>query len=348
MQRGNGGAPIAVQEKLTAEREQLRRLDDPVELHARRDFTPLKVEQTVGEALDQIRAHPPGGRIIYFYVVDDDERLVGVVPTRRLLLSPANARLTDVMIRKVRTLPRTATVMDACEVFIMHKFLALPVVDEERRLLGVVDIELYTDEITDLAQRTSYDDLFQLIGVRALGDQNEASSWLAFRQRFPWLMCNILGGILAAFLMGFFQDTLDHLVVLALFVPVVLTLAEAVGIQSVSLTIQAMHRATESGRSGRLVSLRRELSTGLLLGFTSAPVVALVAWLWKRQPSVAGTILLSIGLAVTAAALIGMMLPIALSLLKRDPKVAAGPIALVLTDLTTLFLYFELATQLLI
>lgn len=323
----------------------MRQLDDPVELHARRDFTPLRVEQTIGEALNQIRANPPGGRIIYFYVVNDEDRLVGVVPTRRLLLSPVDAPLADVMIRKVMTLPRSATVMDACEVFVMHKFLALPVVDEERRLLGVVDIELYTDEITDLAQRTSYDDLFQLVGVRAMGNQGGASSWLAFRQRFPWLLCNIVGGILAAFLMGFFQDTLDHLVVLALFVPVVLTLAEAVGIQSVSLTIQAMHRA---GRPGGLESVKRELSTGLLLGFTSAPVVALVAWLWKRQPSVAGTILLSIGLAVTAAALIGMMLPIALSLLKRDPKVAAGPIALVLTDLTTLFLYFELATQLLI
>lgn len=323
----------------------MRRLDDSVESHARTDFKPLKVEQTIGEALDQIRADPPGGRIIYFYVVDDQGRLEGVVPTRRLLLSPADAKLADVMIRNTVTLPRTATVMDACEVFIMHKFLALPVVDEQKKLLGVVDIELYTDEITDMAHRTNYDDLFQLVGVRAMANHNETSSLLAFRQRFPWLMCNVLGGILAAFLMGFFQDTLDHLVVLALFVPVVLTLAEAVGIQSVSLTIQAMHRA---GRPAAMESVRRELSTGLLLGFASAPVVALVALIWKRQPSVAGTILLSIGLAVTAAALIGMMLPLALGLFKRDPKVAAGPITLVLTDLTTLFLYFELSTQLLI
>ncbi|APW62111.1 magnesium transporter [Paludisphaera borealis] len=323
-------------------KHRLPRLDDAVERHLRTDVTPLKVDQTIGQALEQIRSRQQGGRIIYFYVVDDDGRLQGVVPTRLLLLSPLDQKLADVMIRKVMTLPRTATVMDACEIFVFHKFLALPVVDEQKRLLGVVDIELYTDEITDLAQRTSYEDLFQLIGVRALRSHG-ATPLKAFGQRFPWLICNIVGGILAAFLTGAFQETLDHLVVLALFIPVVLTLAEAVGIQSVSLALQTLHEPNVGWRQ-ILGTLRRELWTGLLLGFATGPIVGLVAWIWKQQPNIAWTILLSISLTMTASAMIGMALPLILHLFKRDPRVAAGPVALVFADLTTLFLYFGLST----
>ena len=214
-----------------------------------------------------------------------------------------------------------------------------------RSLVGVVDIELYTDEITDLAQRTSYEDLFQLIGVRALRT-GRATPFEAFRQRFPWLVCNIVGGILAAFLTGRFQATLDRLIVLALFIPVVLALSESVGIQSVSLAIQTLHEPNLDWRK-IVETLKRELKAGLLLGFASGPIVGLVAWLWKGQAAVASTILLSISLAMTASALIGMALPLVLHLFDRDPRVAAGPVALVLADLTTLFLYFGLSTLLL-
>src|SRR5699024_7979629 len=106
-----------------------------------------------------------------------------------------------------------------------------------------------------------------------------------FRLRFPWLITNIVGGILAAFLAGMFQEVLDRLVILALFIPVVLALSESVGIQSVSLATQAL-RENIKWRDV-LPILRRELSTGLLLGFASGPLVALAAWFWKGQGDVA-------------------------------------------------------------
>src|SRR5437016_5264329 len=112
-------------------------LKDPVTRHMRRDFTSLPLHATVGEALDQLRRQPPEGRIIYFYVVDGDNRLEGIVPTRRLLLSPLDRRVADVMVRKVIALPADATVLDACEFFTLHRLLGFPVVDEARRLLGV-------------------------------------------------------------------------------------------------------------------------------------------------------------------------------------------------------------------
>src|SRR5215211_2204281 len=111
----------------------------------RRDFVQLQAGQTVGEAL-AIRARQPPGRVIYYYVSDGEGRLRGVVPTRRLLLSPPEAPLADVMVREVVTVPHTATVLDACEFFTLHRLLAFPVVDGERRIVGLVDVDLYTAE----------------------------------------------------------------------------------------------------------------------------------------------------------------------------------------------------------
>jgi NhaA family Na+:H+ antiporter len=129
-------------------------LNDPVTKRMRQDFPRLRVGQTAGEALDWLRQHPPTGRVIYFYVEDEGGRLRGVLPTRRLLLSPPATPLADVMASQVVALPATATVLDACEFFIQHRLLAFPVVDADGRLLGVVDIDLYTNELAHLGRAT--------------------------------------------------------------------------------------------------------------------------------------------------------------------------------------------------
>lgn len=127
-------------------------LDKPVTQRMRQDYASLRTEQTVGAALDELRRHPPGGRIIYFYVVDAEGRLRGVVPTRRLILSPPEARIAEIMVAKLTAIPATASVMEACEFFILHRLLAFPVVDEAGRLVGIVDIDLYTDELAGRGQ----------------------------------------------------------------------------------------------------------------------------------------------------------------------------------------------------
>jgi magnesium transporter len=99
-------------------------LQEPITRKLHRDFSRLHVDQTVGEALAAIRRHPPQNRIIYFYVVDDDDRLQGVIPTRRLLLSELDTPLSAIMVRDVVTIPHTASVLDACEFFVLHRLLA--------------------------------------------------------------------------------------------------------------------------------------------------------------------------------------------------------------------------------
>ncbi|MBL8891089.1 MAG: magnesium transporter [Planctomycetaceae bacterium] len=327
--------------KLSARTTAVPGLADPVTGSMRRDFPTLLVDQTIEQALAGLRAEPPSGRIVYFYVVDSEKRLCGVVPTRRLLLSPPVAMIRDIMVHQVVKIPIAATVKDACEVFVEHRLLAIPVVDLEDRIAGVVDVDLYTDELADLDRRQTSDDLFQLIGVH-LSESSKADPWSAFTGRFPWLLANIIGGLLAAFLTGMFEVQLQKVVALALFIPVVLALAESVAIQSVSLALQALH-----GRQPTLESILRKLQTemltGLLLGLSCGTVVSLVAVIWLQQWLV--PVCLAGGLigGITLAAVIGVAIPNVLRWLNREPQVAAGPVSLAVTDMVTLLLYFGLA-----
>lgn len=327
----------------------IRRIEDnlaePITQHMRSDFARLGVEQTVSEALAGLRENPPEGAIIYFYVVDRENQLKGVVPTRRLLLSPPERRIGEIMVREVVAVPSTATVLDACEFFTLHRLLAFPVVDQRRRILGIVDVELYTSELTDLDRNARNDDLFQLIGVQ-LAEAQQTSPLASFRSRFPWLAANIVGGVAAAFLSGVFQAELQKAVALALFIPVVLALSESVGIQSVMLALRVLHGRRPTIR-GMLAKAFWEAATGLLLGLAGAAIVGLVAYAWLGQPRVALALLGGIAGGVACSAVIGLAMPNALRLLRRDPHVACGPVALALADIATLLIYFYLARGLL-
>jgi magnesium transporter len=318
-------------------------LADPVSRHMRTDFTRLQVDQTTGQALERLRAHPPRERVIYFYVVDEHDHLQGVIPTRRLLLSPLDAPLREIMVTRIVSIPATATVHDACEFFSLHRLLAFPVL-QDGKIIGVVDVEMYTEELEHLERSERSDELFQLIGVQVTAAQ-QASTMAAFRSRFPWLLCNIGGGILAAFLSGLYEAELQAVVALALFIPVVLALAESVSIQSVSLALQLLH-----GRQPTLADLwrklRQELLTGVCLGTACGLAVALVALIWLRQFRVALCLAGAIGGGVTTSALVGVAIPNVLRLFQRDPQVAAGPVALACADMAALLIYFNLARSL--
>jgi magnesium transporter len=329
-------------------------LNDPVTAHMNADCTRLFARQTVGEALAWLRAHPPPGAIIYFYVVDEDNRLVGVVPTRRLVLSRPEQALAEIMVSKVVTLPHQATVLEACEFFIQHRLLALPVVDDERYLLGLVDLELYTrvlgeghsdDELSYLGDARKRDTLFQLIGVH-VANARPASPLVAFRNRFPWLGCNLAAGIVCALLCGVYEHDLARAVALSFFIPVVLNLAESVSSQSVSLTLEVLHGERPTWGS-MLRKLRGELATGFCLGLASGAIVGGVGLVWLGQGPLALTLLGGVCGGVTAAALLGITTPTVLHLLRLEPRVAAGPVALAGSDVVTLLLYLNVARWLL-
>jgi len=307
-----------------------------------RDLITLKPGDTVGDALVSLRARGTSSDVLYLYVVDDDRRLTGVVPTRALLSSAPDTALGDIMLHDVIAIPDWATVLIAAEYFVSKKFLAFPVVSGDGVLLGQVDVSIFTDEVISHARR-SFDDIFQIIGVRATEGR---TAWSGFRDRFPWLLTNVAGGLICAAIASRYEPLLEVVVVLALFIPVVLALGESVSIQAVSLTLQGLH---SSGASWALVgpALRREFYTAGLLGLGCGGIVGGIAGAWKGSLMLAVAIGGAIAASMVTAALLGFLLPTLLHAAQRDPKIAAGPIVLASADLCTLLIYFNLAAALL-
>jgi magnesium transporter len=317
-------------------------LTEPVLTEARLDFVTLPQDITIGEALEQIRKEGVGEKIVYFYVVDDEERLVGVLPTRRLLIEMPDRLISESMIKGVVSLPSTATVFDACELFVMYKFLALPVVDPEGRIAGIVDISLLSEEIFDLADREQAEALFEGVGFR-ISQVKDASPLRAFRFRFPWLLATIASGTMCALLASIYEATLAESLVLAFFLTLVLGLGESVSIQSMTITIQSL-RATRPTLRWYRKAMARELGTAVLLGLGCGLVVGMIVWGWRGEGLAAVTIGVSILLSLTAACTFGLSVPAMLHAFKLDPKIAAGPITLATADVSTLLIYLSLAT----
>ncbi len=326
-------------EHLTADK-----LDSPVLEHMRTEFVQLGEDLTVAQALDSIREMQPPGRIIYFYVTDSDGRLQGVVPTRRLLLSPREKLLREIMVKPVIAIPSTATLLDACEFFILHKLLAFPVVDEERRILGLVDVELYAQELSDLDRMESHSDLFQVIGVYA-ADARPRSVFSFFRRRFPWLMATLTGGLLAASISNTYY-AVAHLATVVPFIPLVLALAGSVTSQSVSLAVQSLRDQTPL-RIGLRRKLRFELATGALLGVACGTIAGIAVYIWLGNVVASFMLLASIAVSMAFAACLGLAMPHVFHLFNRSPQIAAGPVALASADALTLIVYFNLARWLL-
>lgn len=302
----------------------------------------LKPDQTIAQALEAIRASADAGAIHYFYVVDHDNKLIGVVPTRRLLTAAPDRVVSEIMVDNVVAIPDWATVLIASEYFATRRLLAFPVVNADGELIGVVDVGLFTDEVIDLARRT-YDDIFQLIGVHGTAQH---TTWFAFRDRFPWLLCNIGGGLIAAFIASRFEHLLEQAVVLSLFIPIVLALGESVSMQALTLTLQGLTDGPIVWK--RLTAaLWKEFKTAMLLGLGCAAVVGLVVFAWRGQVTVAASIFLAIMFSMIFACLLGVAIPAVLRALKADPGIAAGPVVLAAADVVTLLLYFGIGARLL-
>ncbi len=320
-------------------------LNEPVGALAEKDFTALAQNLTVNGALAQIREHGAAQQIIYFYVVDAEQRLVGVLPTRRLLLAAPDARLQDIMIDRIVTIPETATVLEACEMFVMHKFLAFPVVTTDRRLVGVINVAMFsqfTEAALGMTERAHVEEVFERIGFH-VAEVQSASAVKAFRLRMPWLAATLGGGICCALVSGCYETTLTTRIILAFFLTLVLGLSESVSAQSVTVTVETL-RGRMPNRVWFLRAFRKEALSALMLGGTCGLVVGVIAWVWRGHAATALVIGGSITVSMVAACLIGLTVPAVLHRLKLDPKIAAGPVSLAMADICTLLIYLTAAT----
>lgn len=301
----------------------------------------LPADITVGEALANVKRDiSDEGGVLYFYVIDSQQRLIGVLPTRKLLTAPNEQILRTIAVPSVVALTRRTTVAEACEMFLKHKYLAFPVVDGDFKLVGTIDVSMFAEEIVDLTERKKADDVFEMLGFR-MSQLKKATAFETWRYRFPWLLTTIASGTVCALLAGMFEHTLSRSIVLAFFMTLVLALGESVSIQAMSVTIQRLRFVRPTLPWFFRTAISDALSASLIAG-SCAVIVFLIILLWKGTPVPAMVIGSSIFLALMGAAILGLTVPSILHSLRLDPKVAAGPVTLSITDAYTILVYFLL------
>jgi magnesium transporter len=319
-------------------------------LHGLRSVqTAVNANQTIAEAIDELRSRTIEHPVIYVYALDDDDRLVGQVSMRALLLSSPSARIQDVMTQDTEPVTMHTSFDEALDLFARSKLLALPVVDDDGRLVGAIDVEQYARESLERAEHERVRGVFQTLGLH-IEHAAELTSWESYRMRMPWLLCNIAGGMLCALIGSLFTELLQEVVLLAFFLPLVLALSESVSMQSLTLAVGA-GAVDGEGRAHRASALRRlrtEAVTAVLLSLTSGVLVACASLLWGGGFDGALTMFLSIAIAMVVAALAGGGVPVVLHALRLDPSVAAGPVTLVIADTSTMLLYLGFGTLILV
>jgi magnesium transporter len=313
-------------------------LDKPLTELAHVYYVQLFDHETVEQSIERIRAATSGDRIAYFYATTKEDHLVGVVPARRLLVSTPDTRISAIMISPVVTIPETATLGDALELLANRRLMAVPIVDEENHLNGVIDLEHYTRDAIDLEQREAAETVFQLVGVHI--ENQKAGVWSQFKSRFPWLLCNIASGLTAAAITGAFDGLLRKTVALAFFFPLVLGIAESISMVAVTLGIQQMHHPSRG--------ILREFRIAPLLGGAAGLLVGLTAFFWLHAWLVAAILAIAILMGALIGTLLGLFLPRFVHRWNLDPKIASGPAVLAITDILTLSGYLGLAAWMLI
>jgi magnesium transporter len=317
-------------------------------------FARLRPDMTVGEAIRYLQrqaqekqAQEKIETIYYAYVLDQEQRLQGVVSFRDLFSAPADAPLAEVMHRDVISVPDTMGQEEVAQVIAQHDLNALPVVDAEGRMKGIVTV----DDIVDVVQQAATEDIQKLGGMEALDTPYMQTSMTAMiKKRAGWLSALFLGEMLTASAMGHYEEQIAKAVVLALFVPLIISSGGNSGSQATTLIIRAMALGEITVKDWWRI-LRKELTAGLALGAILAAIGTIRILLWQRifhsygehYVRVAVTVAISLVGVVTWGTLSGSMLPFVIRRFGFDPASASAPFVATLVDVSGLVIYFNVA-----
>lgn len=272
------------------------------------------------------------------YVVDKEERPIGVVSLRGLLTAKRTDRLSKIMVAPVLTVTVSATLDELQDLFDRHGFLGLPVVEADGRLVGAVSRQAVHDAALERAESES----LKRQGV--VGDELRSMPFfLRSRRRLAWLSANIVLNIIAASVISAYEETLAAVIAIAVFLPMVSDMSGCSGNQAVGVSMRELSLGLIQPKDAFRV-WRKEVSVGLVNGILLGLLIGVVAWVWKGNPWLGVVIGLALAANSVIAVSIGGVVPLILKHLKQDPAAASGPLLTTITDMAGFFLVLSLAS----
>lgn len=303
---------------------------------------------SVGEAIAYIRSQPYEVKLRYFYVVDSERVLMGVVSSHQLLVSSDATPLSAIMDDAPLSISEGCKMKEAIALLKEHRLVGLPVVDGSNRLKGILEMEVKREDFLNggksslQIKKALYNDIFQLIGV-SIDESRTKSALEGFKRRMPWLLGNLLAGLACAAIANAFQLVLQQAIILAMFIPLVLTLSESIAMQSMAMSLNMLHA---SALRVKVVARKTaaECKTALLLGLTAGLTVEVVSFFLHKNELPLFVVAVSIFSSMILTASFGVIIPVILHILRLDPRVAGGPVVLMLADISATAIYLGLAT----
>ena len=306
------------------------------------DFFALKQDVSAKEAIESLQKdHSEVEMPFYIYVVDDYGSLVGVSSLRQLVLVPPEKKLQDFMSTDVFSVQTDRDQEEVAKIVAKYNILAVPVVDENHRLVGIVTV----DDVIDIFRREATEDILKMAGV---GEEYvETKSILkSTRIRLPWLFISCIGGVIAFLVIGQFEETLSKFAYLAAFIPIIMGMGGNIGTQSSTIVVRGLATGRLSIRDTGAVVLK-ELSIGFILGVTYGFLIGMMARIQYSTNELAIAVGIAVVCSMGFAALVGSLVPMVFVRINIDPAVATGPFVTTFMDIISVFVYFQIASALL-
>ena len=301
----------------------------------------LNQNTTIKESIKKLQAVPENDKIFYVYVLDNKEKLVGVVSLRNLVTSKNTKKLKEIMIKDIHAATSETDQEEVAKTVAQYNYLALPVVNRKNKFLGVVTI----DDVVDIVREEASEDFLQMAGVGKDREILLKSPIENAQSRAPWIFASLIGGICAAAIIGYFDHLIKEMIVLAAFIPVIIGIGGNIGTQSSTIIVRGLATGrVDVGNTSSLVIkeiiVGAILGTlyGALIGFASEPITG------TRIDNLGLVVGLSIGCSMTIATAVGASVPLILKKLSFDPAISTGPFVTTAIDILGVALYFIIAS----
>ena len=306
------------------------------------DFIALKEDVTAREAIESLqKEHSDVEMAFYLYVVDEYGKLVGVSSLRQLVVVAPETPLKEFMSTDVFSVRTDMDQEEVARIVSRYDILAVPVIDDSNRLVGIVTV----DDVIDILRKEATEDILKMAGV---GEEfvETKSIFKSTRIRLPWLFASCIGGLFAFFIIGKFESSILKYAYLAAFIPVIMGMGGNIGTQSSTIVVRGLATGRLNVRDIWSVVLK-ELSIGVILGLVYGILIGSVAqWRYSTE-ALAISVALAVISSMSIAALVGSLVPMAFARINIDPAVATGPFVTTAIDIISVFFYFMIATTLL-
>ena len=309
-----------------------------------KEYITINNKQTTDEVIQMLRKIGHEAETIYYlYVLDEMAKLVGVLSLRDLLLSPENEVVENIMFSQVVGVRVDEDQEVVARLAQDYDLLAVPVTDYSGVMLGIVTV----DDILDVLEEETTEDFNEFAAISKTEDDRKVATALsAAKSRIPWIVVLLFLGMLTGGLIGIFEETLNQVVMLATFIPIMMATAGNVGTQSLAVAVRNLTLDDENESPSFLQTVKNELGAGMIMGTVAAIVMVLIVLVLYRNPVLAFIIAVSMFITVAISTVIGTTIPAIITKFKIDPAVASGPFITTINDSISLVIYFTIATML--